>query len=454
MIGIIQTGAGNVGSVRRAFERLGVPTRPVSTSEDLGAVDGLVLPGAGAAPAGITALREHGLAEPLRCWQKPFLGICLGMQLMFDESEEGPTECLGVIGGRVRALPETVSRPHIGWNRLSTGDHGYFVHGFACRPADPAIVTMTTWHGGPVCAGVRLRNFEGVQWHPEKSGEAGDRLLRAFADRCAGRDAAATGPSALMVGDRDGLAVRVIPCLDVAGGRVVKGTRFDDLRDAGDPVELARRYCNAGADELVFLDITATAEARQTLAELAGRVADAVNIPFTVGGGVRTVADAARLLDAGADKVAVNSAAVARPDLITEMATQLGQANTVCAIDARRSGPGWTVLTRGGRDDSGRDAVAWAREAVSRGAGELLVTSHDRDGTGLGFDTDLLARIREVVRVPVIASGGAGSPESFVAAVRDGGASAVLAASVFHQGTLAVRDVKAALAGAAFPVRL
>ena len=250
-----------------------------------------------------------------------------------------------------------------------------------------------------------------------------------------------------------GLAVRVIPCLDVTRGRVVKGTNFQNLRDAGDPVELARRYCDEGADELVFLDITATSDDRRTAAELASRVAEAVNIPFTIGGGVCRVADARRLLEAGADKVAVNSAAVAAPTLLEEMSQQLGVANTVCAIDARRKGGGWTVLTRGGRDDANIDAVAWAERAEQLGAGELLVTSHDQDGTAAGFDTDLLARIKKKVSVPVIASGGGGSPESFVDAVRIGGADAVLAAGVFHFGVLSISDVKTALRSAQIPIR-
>ena len=252
---------------------------------------------------------------------------------------------------------------------------------------------------------------------------------------------------------QSGLAVRVIPCLDVARGRVVKGTNFQNLRDAGDPAELARRYCDEGADELVFLDITATSDNRRTAVELASRVADAVNIPFTIGGGVRRVDDARRLLDAGADKVAVNSAAVADPTLLEEMSQQLGVANTVCAIDAQRKGGGWTVLTRGGRDDANLDAVAWAERAERLGAGELLMTSHDRDGTAAGFDTALLARIKEKVSVPVIASGGGGSPESFVDAVRIGGADAVLAAGVFHFGVLSISDVKTALSSAQIPIR-
>ena len=257
-----------------------------------------------------------------------------------------------------------------------------------------------------------------------------------------------------------GLAIRVIPCLDVANGRVVKGTSFQNLRDAGDPVELAKRYCAEGADELVFLDIAATKDNRETAYELVARVADAVNIPFTIGGGICSVADARRLLDAGADKVSVNSAAVDDPLLLSTMAKELGSANVVCAIDAKRKTchpepvEGWNVLIRGGSIETDIDAVEWVQEAVDRGAGELLVTSYDRDGTGAGFDTELLARIKAVVSVPVIASGGAGSLSSFVDAVSVGKADAVLAASVFHFGKFSIRDVKSALRSASFLVRL
>lgn len=254
--------------------------------------------------------------------------------------------------------------------------------------------------------------------------------------------------------NRTNLAIRVIPCLDIAGGRVVKGTSFGNLRDAGDPVELAKRYCADGADELVFLDITATSENRDMMTALVSRVADAVNIPFTIGGGVRTVSDARMLLEAGADKVSVNSAAVRNPLLLEEIAAELGRANTVCAIDAKRNGNKWNVVVRGGRDDTGIDALSWAKEAARLGAGELLVTSFDRDGTGEGFDTALLARIKERVNVPVIASGGGGTLGSFVDAVRNGKANAVLAASIFHFGTYTIRDVKKALSDASFPVRL
>jgi imidazole glycerol-phosphate synthase subunit HisF len=267
---------------------------------------------------------------------------------------------------------------------------------------------------------------------------------------------------------------RVIPCLDVDRGRVVKGTNFVGLRDAGDPVELAARYDAEGADELVFLDITASHEARDTIVGLARRAADEVFIPFTIGGGVRSVADAQAVLDAGADKVSVNSAALARPDLIGELADVLGTQCVVIAIDARRrqaadvvagptceAPPGffgdveWDVYANGGRTPvPGREAVVWAREATERGAGEVLLTSMDRDGTAAGYDIELTHTVSDAVAVPVIASGGAGELEHLSAAIRNGGADAVLCASIFHYGRHTVREAKEHLAAAGIPVRL
>jgi len=247
---------------------------------------------------------------------------------------------------------------------------------------------------------------------------------------------------------------RVIPCLDVDGGRVVKGTNFVDLRDAGDPVELAERYDAAGADELVFLDITATHERRETIVDLARRTADNVFIPFTIGGGIRAVSDAQGVLDAGADKVAVNSAAVARPELIDELAARFGAQCVVLAIDAKRraDGEGWEVYVAGGRTPVGRDAVAWAREGVERGAGEILLTSMDRDGTNAGYDMELTNAVAEAVGVPVIASGGAGSLDDLVEAL-EGGADAALVASIFHFGHHTVAEAKAHLLAAGVAVR-
>src|SRR5450755_2971271 len=263
---------------------------------------------------------------------------------------------------------------------------------------------------------------------------------------------------------------RVIPCLDVSGGRVVKGVGFVDLRDAGDPVELAARYDAAGADEVVLLDITATSDKRATVVELARRAADELFIPFTIGGGIRSVADAQAVLDAGADKVSVNSAALQRPELIDELAQQFGAQCVVLAIDAKTRAsadpedpgdsvappvaahPGWEAYLSGGRTPAGRDAVAWAQEGVRRGAGEILLTSMDRDGTNAGYDLGLTRAVADAVSVPVIASGGAGELAHLAAAVR-AGADAVLCASILHYGHHTVGEVKNYLAGEGIAVR-
>ncbi|MFN3729879.1 MAG: imidazole glycerol phosphate synthase subunit HisF [Fimbriimonadaceae bacterium] len=249
------------------------------------------------------------------------------------------------------------------------------------------------------------------------------------------------------------LTRRIVPCLDVHDGRVVKGVQFVNLRDAGDPVELAKAYSDAGADELVFLDITATVEARQTMIDVVERVARTIMIPFTVGGGIRSVDDGRAMLRAGADKVSVNSAAIHRPELLGDMAAAFGSQAVVLAIDARRHSTGWTVYARGGRDDTGLDAVEWAARAESLGAGELLVTSMDADGGKSGFDLELLAAIHARTRLPVIASGGAGKMEDFAQAFEVGQADAALAASVFHFGEIAIPDLKRDLAQRGIPMR-
>ncbi|MCU0723998.1 MAG: imidazole glycerol phosphate synthase subunit HisF [Planctomycetes bacterium] len=276
------------------------------------------------------------------------------------------------------------------------------------------------------------------------------------------------------------LCKRIIPCLDVAAGRTVKGVNFRGLRDVGDPVELAVRYEEQGADELVFLDVSASVEGRGTMVEAVRRVARELRIPFTVGGGVSSLEDVKRLLGSGADKVSVNTAAVARPALIGEIAEECGSQCCVLAVDARRGvagrraeipnpksqtpmksqisnlngGPGWEVLVRGGRDPAGLDALAWAREAVDRGAGEVLLTSWDRDGTLAGFDLGLTAAFATSLPVPVIASGGASGPESFVEVFREGKADAALAASIFHDGTWTVAALKEVLRREGIEVRL
>lgn len=250
------------------------------------------------------------------------------------------------------------------------------------------------------------------------------------------------------------LAKRIIPCLDVTAGRVVKGVNFVNLRDAGDPVELAGRYNQQGADEVVFLDITASSDARNTMVDVVFRTARKVFIPLTVGGGIRSVVDARKILMAGADKVSVNTAAVRRPELITELSQEFGAQAVVLAIDARRrAGGGWNVYTRGGRDDEGIDAIAWAERGEALGAGEILLTSMDTDGVQTGFDCQLTRTVARATHIPVIASGGAGKPDDFVRVLTDGEASAALAASIFHYGTYTVEQLKEYLDNAGIPVR-
>jgi len=249
------------------------------------------------------------------------------------------------------------------------------------------------------------------------------------------------------------LAVRVIPCLDVDAGRVVKGVNFVGLRDAGDPVELAARYDAEGADELVFLDITASSDARDTILDVVARTADEVFIPFTVGGGVRTVDDVRRILRAGADKVAFNTAAVARPEVIEEAAAVFGAQCIVVAVDARAARSGWEVYTHGGRKPTGLDAVSWAAECERMGAGEILLTSMDRDGTKEGYDLDLLRAVTSAVTIPVVASGGVGTLDHLAEGALEGGATGLLAASIFHYGEFSVREAKEMLSSRGLVVR-
>jgi cyclase len=249
------------------------------------------------------------------------------------------------------------------------------------------------------------------------------------------------------------LTKRIIACLDVDAGRVVKGTQFLSLRDAGDPAELAAAHCTAGADEVVLLDITATYEKRATLIETVKRTANELFVPFTVGGGVRTLQDAGAIFDAGADKISINSAAIADPWLITCIAQRFGSQAVIVAIDAKQNGNGFQAWIAGGRVASGKDAVAWAKEAEDRGAGEILLTSMDRDGTREGFDCELTRAIAQTVRIPVIASGGAGSAEDFVNVFREGAADAALAASIFHFGLSSISELKRHLLVAGIPMR-
>jgi len=249
------------------------------------------------------------------------------------------------------------------------------------------------------------------------------------------------------------LAKRIIPCLDVTAGRVVKGVNFVNLRDAGDPVELADRYNKQGADEVVFLDITASSDERKTMVDVVFRTAQRVFIPLTVGGGIRGVMDARKVLVAGADKVSVNTAAVNRPELISELSQEFGAQAVVLAIDGRRSGGSWNVFVKGGREDTGINAIEWARRGEELGAGEILLTSMDTDGVQTGFDCELTRTVSRATRIPVIASGGAGKPEDFVRVLTEGEADAALAASIFHYGTYTVADLTEVMDKEGIPVR-
>ena len=250
------------------------------------------------------------------------------------------------------------------------------------------------------------------------------------------------------------LTKRIIACLDVTAGRVVKGVQFLNLRDAGDPAELAAAHSAGGADEVVLLDISATHEGRATLVDTVRRTARELFIPFTVGGGIRTLTNAGEIFDAGADKVSINSAAIADPALITQIAHRFGSQAAIVAVDAKRVNGGFEVFTHGGRRSTGRDAIAWAKEAEQRGAGEILLTSMDRDGTGIGFDCELTSAVGDAVRIPVIASGGAGGPKDFVEVFGAGHADAALAASIFHFGLSSISDLKQQLSSAGIPMRL
>ncbi|MBN1940481.1 MAG: imidazole glycerol phosphate synthase subunit HisF, partial [Candidatus Aminicenantes bacterium] len=381
-------------------------------------------------------------------------GICLGMQLLFEDSEEdgGRNPGLGIFRGRVGRLdgPRLL---HVGWNAAATTapdgpvEPGfyYFIHGYAPRPENPSDILAESRFGETVFpAAVGRDRVTGVQFHPEKSGQAGLAFLDGWANNKERLPKeAGSSPSTGKSGPpRATPAVRLIPCLDMDDGRVVKGVRFENLRDAGDPAELARRYVEQGADEICFLDVGATWKSRRTLLEIVARVAGETFIPLTVGGGLRTVEDIREALQAGADKVSLGTAALENPELLQEAAERFGRQCLVVSIDARAKNGGWVATTHGGRRESGRDAVGWAGTAEAAGAGEILLNSIDRDGTGSGYDLDLLGRVRTAVRIPVIASGGGETPAQTWEAVVHGGADAVLLASVLHGGRRTISEFK------------
>ena len=450
---IVDSGVANLASIASGFRRIG---GNVAVTSDEGIVrDALrvVLPGVGAFGAGLGALRARGLDKAVTqaaARGTPLLGVCLGMQMLCEASEEAPgVTGLGIIPGTCRRLPDDVRVPHLGWNAVTARsqaglvDSGVaaFANSYALLEAPPGWTPAWTTHGVRFVAALERGRVLACQFHPELSGAYGAALLERW---LSGAKAAPSAPAG--EGPEPGLLPRVVPCLDVRDGRVVKGVQFQHLRDAGDPASQGALYESQGADEIVVLDVAASAEGRDTQVETVARVRAAIRIPLTVGGGVRSVDDARRLLAAGADKVSVNTAAVHRPALLSELAAEFGSQCVVLAIDARRTGAEgrWEALAFGGREPGRPDAVAWAREGACLGAGEILLTSWDRDGTRLGPDVELLQAVAGVVRVPVVASGGIGERAHVAQAFR-AGADAVLAASVFHDGDDTVDGIKADL---------
>jgi len=445
---IVDSGVANLASITSAFRRLGASVTVTGDAQQVREATRVVLPGVGAFGAGIAALRARRIDAAITAAvadRTPLLGVCLGMQMLCEASEETPeARGLGLIRCTCRRLPGGVRVPHLGWNAVTAVGGGLvatgvaaFANSYALRTAPAGWTAAWTTHGVPFVAALEKAGDRILvcQFHPELSGAYGEALLERWLAGATGAPVAADAASA------PGLLPRIVPCLDVKDGRVVKGVQFQHLRDAGDPASQAALYESQGADEIVVLDVAASAEGRATQIETVTRVREGLRIPLTVGGGVRTVDDARRLLAAGADKVSVNTAAIERPALLPELAANFGSQCVVLAIDARRTGTAWEALTHGGRRAGRADAVAWAREGSELGAGEILLTSWDRDGTRAGPDVELLRAVLRAVRVPVIASGGIGDrghvAEAFLA-----GADAVLAASVFHDGDDDVGGIK------------
>lgn len=447
MIAVVATGVANLASVLAAVRRAGVEPVPTTDPEVVRTASHVVLPGVGRFAAGMDALRHHGLVAPLQeriAAGAPTLGICLGLQLLAMSSDEDPGVLgLGVLDTHVERLPDGVPVPHLGWSRVAVDPGarllrpgtGSFAHSYTLRGVPEGWTGAWAVHGEPFVAGVERGRILGLQLHPELSGRWGQELLE---DWLSGREGGMSG------GALGGRLRRIIPCLDVDRGRVVKGVRFSDLRDSGDPAERAARYADGGADELVMLDVSATVDGRETAVATVRAIRRVLPVPLTVGGGIRSVDDARRLLDAGADKIAVNSAAVARPELLGLLADQFGTQCVVLALDAARRGDGWEVVVRSGRERTGIDAVRWAVEAVVRGAGEVLLTSWDRDGTGDGYDLPLVSAVSGAVGVPIVASGGASRTEHLVE-VLEAGADAALIASMVHDEVTTVDQLKAEL---------
>jgi imidazole glycerol phosphate synthase glutamine amidotransferase subunit len=472
LISIVDTGVSNIASVKSALNALGLDYELVSDPAVLGRAEIILLPGVGSFESGMKNLTRKGLdmvlIEKIRSGT-PTLAICLGMQLLCEGSAEAPgLKGLGIIPGICDALPNQVRVPQQGWNYVSGGicqelaGDGYaaFANSYTLRDVGPDWSPSRTTYGYSFVSAVYKDGLFACQFHPELSGSYGLRLIERWTQLICNSAVAQNVRSSITgqelpdeVLEDHGPAIRMIPCMDVAGGSVVKGVHFQNLRQIGDPAELAERYQKEGADEIVFLDIQASPDNANTSLESIRRVRSRLHIPLTVGGGIRSIEDANRILENGADKISVNSAAVRNPELISTLSSAFGKQCIVVAIDARRSGSSWEVLINGGRQKTSLDARAWAVEAERRGAGEILLTSWDRDGTRSGPDAELVKTVSDAVSIPVICSGGIGSVIDAEKAIR-AGADAVLAASIFHDADFSVSKFKQKLRLRGVPVRL
>ena len=529
-VAVAATGVANIASVLSALARSGAEAFLATSPDEIRSAPFAILPGVGAFGPAMERLAALGLDRAFKdrvASGAPTLGICLGMQLFCESSEESPGVAgLGLVPARVRRFAVDLPLPELGWNFVSRADAdtapaeaggpatsgsvaaaaegpaaerggstaagsgsmtergglvepgwAYFANSYRLGSAPPGFRAWTAVYGESFAAALQgtMPHNAGLllcQFHPELSGPWGLALYRrwlglgergslAGQGQSVPRNASIAGPAQMRSA---GTALRIVPCLDLKNGRVYKGTRFENLRDLGDPVELALRYEAEGADELAMLDITATIEGRAASLEVLRKVRAVLGIPIVMGGGIRSDEDAAAVIEAGADRVAVNSAAVADPELLDRLAARFGTQCVVLAIDAARSthGPSggtgpWRVVVEAGRRATGLEAAAWAAEGARRGAGEILLTSIDRDGTGTGYDLELVDAVARSSGLPVIASGGAaGGAEGMrhFAEAAGSGARAVLAAGAFHRGELAIGDVKRYLAERRIGVRL
>jgi len=490
-VAIVRTGFANLASVSAWFARAGVESYVTQDPEAVRSEDFVVLPGVGSFGPAAKALRDRGLDRALSARADsgaPTAGFCLGMQLFFEASEEDPgVPGLGILPGTFKFQPAGMRSPRLGWGAVEAvgvggaaagggaggggasggaeGSRGVvggaglvqngwaaFANSYRLETPPPGMRWSRADYGGSFVASCERPGLLLCQFHPELSGAWGAALLGRWlaSGGLAAGGTIGSGAAFLSSGPGGGAgfsplpganAVRVIPCLDVDAGRVVKGTQFKELRDAGDPAELSARYEAEGADEIVILDITAGIEGRATRLDTVRRVRERVGIPLAIGGGIGSIEDAARLFDAGADRVSVNTRAVREPALIGTIAERYGSQAVVVAIDATRKGDSWEVVVDAGRTGTGLDAVEWAKKAAALGAGEILLTSRDRDGSGEGYDLELVRAVAEAVPISVIASGGAATPEQMAEGAR-AGAGAVLAAGAFHFGRYSIREVK------------